>query len=170
MEEKEDGGLSRPTKPRHRFRDRILRSVYLRPFLETINKDETCFDYGILSVNGSSLSSRDTVSGRCSMVAAPAKKKKSVIAAAVAAAAATGASSLSVPSAMVRRGSAPDMIQTELASINEQISGTALLVCVRNRLPILMGNQAEPCSSRFARSIFICQNADLTNGRGRHCT
>ena len=64
------------------------------------------------------------------MVSAPAKKKTSVIAAAVAAAAATGASSLSVPSAMVRRGSAPDMIQTELASINEQISGTAMLVCV----------------------------------------
>ena len=68
------------------------------------------------------------------MVSAPAKKKTSVIAAAVAAAAATGASSLSVPSAMVRRGSAPDMIQTELASINEQISGTAMLVCVWGEL------------------------------------
>ena len=65
-----------------------------------------------------------------SMVAAPSKKKTSVIAAAVAAAAATGASSLSVPSAMVRQGTAPDMIQTELASINEQFSGSAMLVCL----------------------------------------
>ena len=65
-----------------------------------------------------------------SMVAPPTKKKTSVIAAAVAAAAATGASSLSVPSTMVRRGTAPDMIQMELASINEQFSGSAMLVCL----------------------------------------
>ena len=67
---------------------------------------------------------------RCSLVASPAKKKTSVIAAAVAAAAATGATSLSVPSSITRRGSMPDIIKTELASINEQIGATAMLVRV----------------------------------------